>query len=363
MKLTPGEIYFIRELDVHTGKETQFVKIGLVREKKGEERASEDRALEHQTGNPRKLFVESVIHTPAVSEIENILHHLHADDRVYGEWFEFTEEKFALVKQSAQDLADTASTNHEKFKIAASLGGKQSTKELLKPSEEASNWHKKLLSAESRKKECSALQQEIKNAFISELLQPKNYQEQIEKQEKLSPFVNMQEVKLRPKFDLKAFALSRPELYEEFSRVKMTEPKGSFLITRPKNLDLSLSTIDSGLFQYAEFARTTLADYKTGKSTEMDLHTVTLKLRGFEAKADWDKEIALVNLKVLCKENAGIEGICKWTRQPKEEKFFDEDAFLQAHPRIAAQYMVDGGDRRSVVVEKRRAYPHYKKKK
>jgi len=36
MKLTPGELYFIREIDVRTGQLTPYVKIGIVREKVGE---------------------------------------------------------------------------------------------------------------------------------------------------------------------------------------------------------------------------------------------------------------------------------------------------------------------------------------
>jgi len=363
MKLTPGEIYFIRELDVHSGIETPFIKIGLVREKKEDDRWSEDRAGEHQTGNPRKLFVDSVIKTTAVAEIENILHYLHADDRVHGEWFEFSEEKFAQVKQIARDLVETAANNAENFRKAEALGKHASSNEILRPNQTMREWHQKFIKSDIRLNHCKSLQDAIKKIFVAELFVPEDPKEQIERQEELSPFVKVQEKKMKSKFDVKAFAISRPDLYEEFSQIEISKPKGSFLIQKLTNQDFPLSIIDPKLSEYSEQALSTIEDFKLGKKTESDLHTVTLKLRGFEAKASWDKEIAKVNLQVFCGTNTGIEGICKWNRKPQEKRIFDENAFLEAHPRIAANFMVSAKSGTSVVVEKKRAYPHYKKKK
>lgn len=84
---TPGEIYFIRERDLLSHGTTNYVKVGLVREK--DDRGSEERLLEHQTGNPRELFIHKVVKTPAVSAIEGLLHGLFAAHRVSGEWFDF----------------------------------------------------------------------------------------------------------------------------------------------------------------------------------------------------------------------------------------------------------------------------------
>ena len=87
INLTPGEIYFIREKDLLTKEVSSYVKVGLVRE--GEDRGSEERASEHQTGNPRQLFVEKIVKTEAVSAVENMLHDHFANQRVSGEWFDF----------------------------------------------------------------------------------------------------------------------------------------------------------------------------------------------------------------------------------------------------------------------------------
>ena len=106
MKLTPGELYFIRERDKQTSEISRYVKIGLVKEK--DDRASKERALEHQTGNPRELLIHAVIKTPAISEIENIVHGLFAPERVSGEWFDFSEAKLKEAMATAQELADEA---------------------------------------------------------------------------------------------------------------------------------------------------------------------------------------------------------------------------------------------------------------
>ena len=356
MKLTPGELYFIRENEVRTGELTPYVKIGIVREKAGDERTSEDRALEHQTGNPRKLFVESIIKTPAVSEIENILHNLYADDRIYGEWFDFTNEQFESAKKVANELVKVAIENKENFAIAESLSARASRSEMIKPTKEIIGWHTKLLEAEIRVKECNALQDEIKRAFRAILAEPNQVGTLKEREKVLAPFLKVQEKKAKLEFDTEAFATARPDLYAEFTTIKLMPPKGSFTISRPKNFMTKLELVDHGLFLYSIIAKQTLSKFESKVATKEELHIVSLKLLGFEAKASWDKEIAQVNLKVFCQDYSGIEGLCKWNRKSKETSSFDKAAFIQAHPGIAEDFMTEIELSASLIVEKKRAY-------
>ena len=119
MKLTAGEIYFIRETDKLTKRESSYIKIGLIRE--GEDRTSEDRALEHQTGNPRELHVFEKVQTHAVSEVENILHHFYANSRVSGEWFNLTPDLLTEAIDKARELAATATKNIKALERAEAL--------------------------------------------------------------------------------------------------------------------------------------------------------------------------------------------------------------------------------------------------
>ena len=356
MNLKGGELYFIRETDVRTGELTPYVKIGIVRDKAGEERTSEDRALEHQTGNPRRLFVESIIKTPSVSEIENIVHNLHADERIYGEWFDFTDEQFESAKMIALDLVKVATENQEKFEIAEVLSGTASKPEMIQPNKEIMEWHSKLLAAEIRIKECNSLQAVIKEAFRTILAEPVTTGTQKEKQEVLAPYVKVQEKKAKFELDVDAFAAARPELYAEFTKVTLTAPKGSFTITRPKEIVLDISKIDPELFEYSKIAKDSLVNYASNKATQEDLHIVSLKLLGFEAKASWDKEIAQINLKAFCQDYSGIAGLCKWNRHSKEVRSFDKAALLDAHPKIAEKYMVEVQATTALIVQKKRAY-------
>ena len=357
MKIKGGELYFIRENDVRTGELTPYVKIGIVRDKSGDERTSEDRALEHQTGNPRKLFVESIIKTPSVTEIENIIHNLYAEERIYGEWFDFSAEQFISAKKMAIDLVQMAIDNQEKFEIAESLSSTASKDETIEPKPEIIEWHSKLLAAEVRVKECVALQAEIKDAFKTIIAAPVETGTQKEKQEALAPYVKVQEKKAKLEFDLNAFMEARPELYAEFTKVVRTAPKGSFTITRPKDLVFELSKIDIALFQYSNEVKEELVKYQTGKVSQEELHTASLKLLGFEAKASWDKEIAQANLKSYCQDYAGIEGLCKWKRESKETSKFDQAALIEAHPKIAEKFMTEVEVAPAIIMQKKRAYP------
>ena len=358
MNIKGGELYFIREVDLRTNELTPFVKIGIVRDKKsGDKRTSEDRALEHQTGNPRKLLVDTIFETPSVHEIENIIHSLYAEERIYGEWFDFTDEKFQASKNMALELVQTAIANREKFELADSLSLIASKGELIKPSSEILDWHSKLLAAEVRVKECLALQTEIKNAFKTIIAAPVKTGTQMEKQEALAPFVEVQAKRPRLEFDLDAFIEARPELYAEFTKVVRSAPKGSFTITRPKDLVFELSKIDIALFQYSNEVKEELVKYQTGKVSQEELHTASLKLLGFEAKASWDKEIAQANLKSYCRDYAGIEGLCKWKRESKETLSFDKAALIEAHPKIAEKFMTEVEVAPAIIMQKKRAYP------
>jgi len=364
MKLTSGEIYFIREIDINTQELTSYVKIGIVRNpKKDDKRSSGDRALEHQTGNPRKLFVDSILKTPAVSEIEKILHNLHAYEGIYGEWFDFTEDQFVAAKRIAAELVQEAIENEAIFLKAEELASQKSDSELAQATPAVVSWHNMLLKAEMRIKECQKYQDEIKKVYAVEYSEPKSLNEKIVRQAELSPFIKVQEKRAKSIFDVEAFAKDRPDLFKQFSKIITTPPRGSFTITRPKDRQYKLSEIDSKLFDYSITAKSALSTYATGQISREDLHKVSLTLRGFEARASWDKEISQANLKVLCKNYSGIASVCKWRRVSVEESVFDQLAFMEAHPRIAKKFFVTTDLKPSLIVSKKRSYPHLKRHK
>ena len=356
MKLTPGELYFVRETDVLTNEISNYVKIGLVREE--ESRTSQDRALEHQTGNPRRLHVDTVVKSPAISEIENIMHHLLAENRISGEWFNFTPAELAEAISIAQDLADEANANVGKFAIADSFKNKVSQKSLIQPTPEILTWHGVLLASEAKIKKCTAIDSEIREIFRNAHAQPKTPTSVVDGgpvREDIEKYATVQERKASLQFDQASFQIAHPDLFVQFTNTK-SRIAPSFTITRPKDLDLSLEVIDRQLFILTSEVETILGSYSPGSALLELLHTKSLQLIGHNARASWDKEIAQANLKAFCKDAAGVVDVCKWTRTLKETKTFDEKAFVSAFPDIAKEFSTVGEGTQAIVMKRKRAY-------
>ena len=86
--MAEGDIYLIRDLDLRTGQEIDYLKIG--RTKPNE---SDDRIAKHQTGNPRLITKKWDGVVPNDAAIEGHLHHYFSTDRVRGEWFWINDDK------------------------------------------------------------------------------------------------------------------------------------------------------------------------------------------------------------------------------------------------------------------------------
>ena len=110
MATAAGEIYFIGEKDLRTKEFTQYFKVGIVRENENNaDRDSTQRLLEHQTGNPRELYIESVVKTELVELVETLLQKKFAPLGVRGEWMLLDSDELAKVKSEAEILAAEAS--------------------------------------------------------------------------------------------------------------------------------------------------------------------------------------------------------------------------------------------------------------
>jgi len=326
MKLTSGELYFIRERDFQTKEISRYVKIGLVREK--DDRASQDRALEHQTGNPRELFIHKVIKTPAISEIENIVHGLFATERVSGEWFDFTEKKLAEAIETAQNLADEALLYEDEIRAAAKLAKVLSTQAMIEPSAEAMAWHGAFLRAEAIGKYCAEFADGMRDVF----------REAVQRSEPVEHIAIMRERKDRKVFDPVAFELEYPDLYVQFTkRTKKIAPRLTW--SRPKDFDKSISRLNPELYSYGESLEGLTEQTRKGKASKEVLHKHYLRLLGFGARASWQLDIAKANIQTICGDSAGIDGVCKWSRVEKETKIFDQPAFIEAFPDIAEKFM------------------------
>ena len=149
----PGIIYFVQEKDLLGYSTPNYVKIGLVKENEIG-RSGEDRKDEHQTGNPRPLYIAYSIKTKAsVSKLESLIHQKLSLHRHRGEWFvKPNGEIDPFIKESNlinEQLQDQLKND---LKIEE-LNSQVSSGEITKPSSEAQDIHNELLRVIEEKKE------------------------------------------------------------------------------------------------------------------------------------------------------------------------------------------------------------------
>ena len=323
--LTSGEIYFIREEDYLTNEISSYVKIGLVRE--GDGRDSDSRAMEHQTGNPRKLSIHKVVKTAVVSSIENILHCVFANHRVSGEWFRFDDLTLKRCFTKAESLAAEANANIGYFNIAQDLKNRVSVSTARVTTVEISLCHEKYLRAEVISRECDRLSMAMKEIFIEALVQ----------EEEVGHIITKQEKKTKLIFDQEKFELTHPEVFAKYQKVKESV-SGAFRWVRPKEFASSLEVISPEFAQFASSLEVMIESAKEGKTTREALHAQDLRLLGFAATAEWEMEIATVNVQAFCADSAGVENICKWVREMKSKTTFDEKLFREELPDLYAEF-------------------------
>ena len=117
--MAAGDIYLIRDFDLRTGAEIDYLKIGRTKPNESDERISK-----HQTGNPRQITKKWDGVVPNDAAIEGHLHHYFSSDRVRGEWFWIDDNKLNTEVIPLLNTLITEYTAHE-----ANLAAQKTLKE------------------------------------------------------------------------------------------------------------------------------------------------------------------------------------------------------------------------------------------
>ena len=128
----PGSLYFIKEEDLLSKAISSYVKIGLVRDDK----ETEKRIAEHQTGNPRKIYNHKTLYSPFVEHLETQMHYRFAEKWITGEWFNFTDTELKNAIKEAQKIIKEQENFAAAIEEAALLKDKGSNGEKRDPSKE-----------------------------------------------------------------------------------------------------------------------------------------------------------------------------------------------------------------------------------
>lgn len=354
MSLAAGEIYFIGEKDLRTKKFTDYYKVGIVRENSVNlDRDSANRMLEHQTGNPRELYIESVQKTELVELVETLLHKQFAPLGVRGEWMLLTKNQLEVVKTSAKQLATEAKGIAANLIKVDELAKKKSSEVLIKPTKKMLEMHQEYLVATAKVKACDEIMGQIAQAFAEALTE--GHEPDDDEEVNVKDFAKVQPRKGRTVIDYDAFAAKYPKLYAKFVSEKKTI-KSLATFTGVRGLTVDFKKIDPEFGKTIASFEPLYKKVQAGKAKLQALHQFNLELHPLKVEAEW---IALKNesaLKVACATNGGIDGILKWSRVEKITESLDKKALFAAYPDKFEEFTTVTAPTQAIIVDPKKGY-------
>ena len=342
--LTPGELYFIGERDPRTGFDTPYVKIGIVRESEG--RTSEFRVKEHQTGNPRELYLVAVIASPVVEQIETLLHGVYAPSRLSGEWFYFSETEREAAINAASEFVSKARLAEPLIEIAEELKLRTSNGTEIHPTHEVRTAHRRLVSLRLEMKVYDELMGEIAESIRT--LHDRGIS--------LGRYATMSEQKEAEKFDEKRFQAEHPDLWIQYAE-EATSWSQRFRIIEPKELKQELSIEASQLSPRLQGVRAAID--KAKESADLaGLHHHYLELLSELSPREWEEKTIEAYLKMSCRDYEGIIGVCAWPRAEQKTTKLDKKALRESHPAVFDNYVSKGINKARLNIARDRGFQH-----
>ncbi len=335
MKYQAGEIYFVREQD-RDGSLTEFVKIGLVKSP----RTSEDRLIEHQTGNPRRLVIPDghTVFTEAVSLVEAQLHRRFATERIGGEWFTFINpERLDAAIAASKALAEEVGLATPLLQQADALESQVSNQIIIPASDLALEQVRILAIAKEKEKATKALGSEIKGLLLKVAKAGGD----------LGTAATMQTKTFKAKFDEATFLIDYPEIAKLYFVEKIGwSQRFDIKYKLPKDFAL-----DEDFATQLDEVRSLVPVGKT-KVSAVDLEEPMLRLTQLEAIVDWDLALSKAKLKIECGPNEGIDGVCAWKREATRKSSFDPNKLFEEDYELYAQYVLDETTKQYLVPSK-----------
>lgn len=282
-----GEIYFIGEKDLRTKEITSYYKVGLVRENvENADRNSTQRLLEHQTRNPRELYIESVVKTDLVELVETLLHKNFAPLGVRGEWMLLNATQLSEVQKSAQQLAIEAKEITADLQKAEELAKVASSDELIPSTPELLALNEVYLESNAKLKACDEMFDAIKDIF-AEALQDEDEVEEV------GVFAQIQE-RQRSIFDEEAFKSAHSAIYAQFVVTKATI-KGTPSFSGSKAFKKDFKDFDPGFASMVDGFTSIVEKIELGQEKKEYLHNYVYQY----LSAEQGKTLAQVKIGLL----------------------------------------------------------------
>jgi len=349
MATASGEIYFIGEKDLRSKEFTQYFKVGIVRENPDNaDRDSTQRLLEHQTGNPRELYIESVVKTELVELVETLLHKKFATLGVRGEWMKLKPSELEEVKASARALASEAKEIMSDLQRAEKLATAQSDEVTIPATNELKTLNEIYLQSNAKLKASDKMFGVIREVLLDAL-------EDDDEEEEVEVFVQVQERKGRSIFDENSFKAKYGVIYSKFV-ISKSIIKGTASFSGSRSFKKDFVDFDPTFAKMVDGFEPLVKKIAAGKETKESLHAFSLELRRATAEAEWSRMKAESKIKVACGTHAGIEGVFKWVRTEKITESLDKKALKEAHPDLVEEFTTAGESTKAVLVDPKKGY-------
>lgn len=298
-----GEIYFIRERDYITGEVSPYVKIGLTRD----DRVSAARQGDHQTGNPRELFLHHAEKVDMVQTVEKTLHWQFAAKRVTGEWFLLDDQLLAEAVAKCRALGVEFQSHIDAILAAERLGGIVSKGDPIAASSGALEWWHKHQIADRIVSLCDDAVEKYREVLKSEIQEGKD----VTKAGKAS-------TQAKTVFDEDAFKAKYPDLWA--AHLGPSSVRGRFTVTKMKDDELLANPDVAAEIPVVQSFEASIERYV---SNQISLDHLSKEYIEFLSRTEYYRTRELLAkhyLMSICGEAPEITGVCKWKRTEKPGK-------------------------------------------
>ena len=327
-KYKEGEIYLINEIDYPSRLRTNFYKIGLVHY--SDDRNSETRLLEHQTGNPRRLVIapSGILQTQAVDLVEAQLHKYFATKRVFGEWFEFMDAaEIEAVMTQAQKYSSEAGRRLPLFEKAYALRLENSNGIKIPATQEVIQKANTCAQYKAQVAKCEALLGRIEDLLTIKQAAGAD----------TGTVAKTSVRKYAPSLNVDALKEAKPEIWQKY--LKDTIKRSHTF--RPTLGAASVLELDTDIQTKLTELNLVVDEVESGGDL-YKLVEASLELTHLKAVAEWEADVLIAELQIATGLNDGISGISSWKRQDVLDKVFDEGLFAFENPELAHEYANPG---------------------
>ncbi len=346
IKLTPGQLYFLRERDFLTGEISRYVKIGLVRDAK----ETAKRIAEHQTGNPRKIYDYRSLSSPFVEHVETLMHYWFAPKWITGEWFNMNEDEIDAAIAIAEEIIQEQQESKVTLERSYELGLMESTGETIEASEDAQKVWEELTQVKVEMDVLAAR----KKIIDHELRKASGNAGGI------AGVLSVSFIEGGIRFDDKLLLEDHPELHEEYCTKETSSVTGPFTVKGKKTLKKENPELNNEA-KSLEKIDLDVSDIDFEKSVEPTeqikaLHADYINIQRETYIKDWHYARLEAQLKMLTGDSDGIDGLCGWKRELKHKASFDKKRFEEDHPELVEKYSRKSPDSFAVKVFSWRNY-------